>query len=105
MTVSRQSNFIAAFCVVKHHEMVRTTIVSGESVASNLMDSDAMRETACASESLLPTYLPTYMPTYHTECCHTVTSYLCRNITTRKHFKIINAWNEANVMKLSGTKL
>jgi len=62
MTVSRQSNFIAAFCMVKHCEMVTTTIVSEESAASNLMDRDAMREAAGASESLVPTYLHAYLP-------------------------------------------
>jgi hypothetical protein len=49
MTISRQSNFIAAFCMAKHGEMITTTIVSEGSAASKLTERDAMREAAGAS--------------------------------------------------------
>jgi hypothetical protein len=105
MTVSRQSNFIAAFCMVKHREMVATTIVSEESATSNLMDRDPTREATGASESLVPTYLPTYLPHWMLSHCDDNILPLQKYNRTREQFKIINAWNEANVIKLSGKKL
>jgi hypothetical protein len=84
--------------------MVTTTIVSEESAAPNLMDRDATREAVGASESLGLTYLHAYLPHWMLSYCDNILPLQKYNRTT-KQFTIINAWNEANVMKLSCMKL
>jgi hypothetical protein len=48
--------------MAEHVQMLKATTVSEECAASNLMDRDAMRKAAGATETLVPTYLPTYLP-------------------------------------------